>query len=216
MTEVPENEAPEESGLAADALQGEVSEVLILVGSPREKGRSAQFGMALAQNLRAQNLRAALFEVAKHPVAACTGCGVCLQTGDCCIVGDAWGVLSKHMESCATFVVVAPVYFAGPSGWLKAVLDRCQMYWARKYVLHEGVPAQRPAHLVVIGEGGDPFGSEPLETICTSALNCVNLRVDAERITRLIGEDYDLDLAPGLAQIICNDARSVASEDGLA
>lgn len=188
------------------ASKTDAPEVFVLVGSPREKGRSAQFGTALAQELRSQGLRVALFEVAKHPVAACTGCGVCSQTGDCCIVGDAWGVLSKHMESCATLVVVAPVYFAGPSGWLKAALDRCQMYWARKYVLHEGIPAPRPAHLVVIGEGGDPFGSEPLEAICTSALNCVNLRIAPERIVRLIGDDYSLDVVPGLSQIVCNDA----------
>lgn len=48
------------------------------------------------------------------------------------------------MNSCAALVVIAPVYFAGPSGWLKAALDRCQMYWARKYVLRNWVPRKRP------------------------------------------------------------------------
>lgn len=110
----------------------------------------------------------------------------------CCIKGDAWNVLSRHMESCAALVVVAPVYFAGPSGWLKAALDRCQMYWARKYVLKDWIPRKRPAHLVVIGDGGDPYGTEPLETICTSALNCANLRIEPDRIMRMIGDQYDL------------------------
>lgn len=188
-------------------------EVLILVGSPRDDGRSARFGAALAQDLRSRGLRVALFELAKHPVAACTGCGVCSQTGVCCITGDAWGVLSKHLESCAALVVVAPVYFAGPSGWLKAALDRCQMYWARKYVLHEGVPKERPAHLVVIGEGGDPFGSQPLESICTSALNCVNLRIAPERIMRLIGEDFSLEAASGLADEVLEGLATEAGDE---
>ena len=183
-----------------------VPEVLVLVGSPHEQGKSAQFAAAVTEDLRNRGSKVTHYELAKYPVAACTGCGVCQQTGSCCIAGDAWGVLSKHMESCDAFVLVAPVYFAGPSGWLKAALDRCQMYWARKYILHEGVPAKRPAHLVVIGDGGDPFGSAPLETICTSALNCANLRIEEERIYRLIGDVFDISRAREVADAVFFDA----------
>lgn len=172
--------------------QNREREALVLVGSPHEQGKSAQFAAAITDHLRKRGMKVTHYEIAKYPVAACTGCGVCQQTGTCCITGDGWGVLSKHMESCDVFVLVAPVYFAGPSGWLKAALDRCQMYWSRKYVLHDGVPAKRPAHLVVIGDGGDPFGTAPLETICTSALNCANLRITPDRTYRFIGDEYDI------------------------
>lgn len=176
----PDNEAPRPP------------EVLILVGSPHTDGKSALFGRKLSEYLRLSGAAVTLYEIAKYPVAACTGCEACSRTGLCCIKGDAWNVLSRHMESCAALVVVAPVYFAGPSGWLKAALDRCQMYWARKYVLKDWIPRKRPAHLVVIGDGGDPYGTEPLETICTSALNCANLRIEPDRIMRMIGDQYDL------------------------
>lgn len=182
-------------------------EVLVLVGSPHENGKSARLGSAIADNLRNQGVKTTFYEIAKYPVAACTGCNACLNTGTCCITGDAWGVLSKHMESCSALVLVAPVYFAGPSGWLKAALDRCQMYWARKYVLKEGVPSRRPAFLAVIGEGGDPFGTEPLETICTSALNCVNLRITPERTYRMIGDEYDLARADEIAAAVLADIQ---------
>ena len=169
----------------------ETREVLVLIGSPREKGKSARLGTAVTKRLREHGLKVTFFELSKYPVAACTGCGACNVSGQCCIMGDSWGVLSKHMESCDAFLLVAPVYFAGPTGWLKAALDRCQMYWSRKYLLKEGVPSKRPAHLVVIGEGGDPFGTAPLETICTSALNCANLRITPERTHRFIGVDIE-------------------------
>lgn len=184
------------------------AEALVLVGSPHENGKSAQLAAEITQNLREGGMKVTHFEIAKYPVAACTGCGVCSQTGECCIAGDSWGVLSKHMESCAVFVLVAPVYFAGPSCWLKAALDRCQMFWARKYVLRDRVPERRPAHLVVIGDGGDPFGSEPLETICTSALNCANLRIEPNRIHRLIGDSYDLVQGESIAQQVLADAAA--------
>lgn len=175
-------------------------ELLILVGSPHERGKSARFAAELTRIARERGAAVTLYELSKYPVAACTGCGACQKTGTCVIANDGWGVLSKHMESCDALVVVAPVYFAGPSGWLKAALDRCQMYWARKYILKRDVPAKRPAHLVVIGDGGDPFGSGPLETICTSALNCANLRVVAERVYRMIGGDYTLERASDVVE----------------
>ncbi len=180
-------------------------EVLILVGSPHRNGKSALFGRKLREYLRLSGFAVTLFEISKYPIAACTGCGVCSQTGECCIKGDSWNVLSRHMNSCAALVVIAPVYFAGPSGWLKAALDRCQMYWARKYVLRNWVPRKRPAHLVVIGDGGDPFGTEPLETICTSALNCADLRIEPQRIHRLIGDAFDLSYAVQVAGAVRAD-----------
>lgn len=180
-------------------------EILIIVGSPHVNGKSALFAEKLAEYLRLLGFSITLFEIARYAVAACNGCGSCSKTGTCCITGDAWNVLSRHMESCTALIVVAPVYFAGPSGWLKAMLDRCQMYWARKYVLKRDVPPERPAYLVVIGEGGDPFGTLPLETICTSALNCANLRIMPWRIFRMIGEAYDVSKAVSIAYEIRSD-----------
>lgn len=203
--EEPEEEAGEEE-LDDDAPRP--PEVLILVGSPRTDGKSALFGNKLSEYLRLSGAAVTLYEIGKYPVAACTGCGVCSKTGLCCIKGDAWNVLSRHMDSCAALVVIAPIYFAGPSGWLKAALDRCQVYWARKYVLKDWIPRKRPAHLLVIGDGGDPYGSEPLETICTSALNCANLRIVPERITRMIGDQFDLRHAVTLAgQVMASIGR---------
>lgn len=200
----------EEPGDESDETEEEPRrpEVLILVGSPHADGKSALFGRKLSEYLRLSGAAVTLYEIAKYPVAACTGCGVCSETGLCCIKGDAWNVLSRHMESCSALVVIAPVYFAGPSGWLKAALDRCQVYWARKYVLKDWIPRKRPAHLLVIGDGGDPYGSEPLETICTSALNCANLRIVPERITRMIGDQFDLRHAVTLAgQVMASIGR---------
>ena len=168
-------------------------EILVLVGSPNKDGRSAKLARGLAEELREIGLRVCLYPLAEYPVAACTGCNMCTRSGECVIAGDGFGVLSRHMDSCAAAVIVAPVYFAGPSGWLKAALDRCQVYWARRYMLGQDVPEYRAAHLVVIGEGGDPFGYEPLVTICKSALNSTGLRVTEDTVHDFVGDNYSLD-----------------------
>ena len=188
------------------------TDALVLVGSPRENGRSAKLAQALAGELRAHGVATTLWPLAQYPVAACNGCGSCSRTGECRIVNDPWHVLSRHMDSADVLFVVAPVYFAGPSGWLKAALDRCQVYWARKYVLHEEMPPMRPAYLCVVGDGGDPFGSQPLETICTSALNCANLRVEEHRIFRFVGEQYDLSRTTGVAEAALREIAGEAAD----
>lgn len=172
-------------------------DVLIITGSPNEAGKSAHVTESVANRLKAHGVQPTVWPLATYPVAACRNCGACQRTGRCSIMGDPWSVLSKHMESADIVFLAAPVYFAGPAAHLKAMLDRCQVFWARKYVLEEDMPVKRPVHLFVIGDGGDPYGSEPLETICTSALNCANLRIDG-RIHRFIGDGYQIARVPGI------------------
>lgn len=166
-------------------MNGAAPDILVLCGSPHEGGASEQAAVILESQLARLGAATTLWRLSAHPVAACRNCGGCAGSGEC-VVADAWHVLSRHMDTCDALVVVAPVYFAGPSAHLKAALDRCQTYWARKYRLHASLPAARPAHLVVLGEGGDPFGTGALETVCTSALNCANLRIEG-RVKRFIG-----------------------------
>ncbi len=177
-------------------MSAQEKEILILVGSPQEDGRCAKAAQAIRDVLRLRGVKSCLFPLAKYPVAACTGCGTCGTTGECVIKGDSFNVLSRHMDSCDALIVVSPVYFAGPSAWLKAALDRCQVYWACRYRLKQPMPAKRPAHLVVVGEGGDPFGYEPLVTICTSALNSAGLRVSEDTVHDFVGDNYDLARIP--------------------
>lgn len=175
-------------------------DALVIVGSPHAGGRSTVLARAVADALRARGAEPACWHLAARPIAPCVNCGACQTTGDCRIAEDSWPELARHMERCDLVFLVAPVYFAGPAASLKAMLDRCQMFWARKYVLGRAVPPKRPCHLLVVGDGGDPFGSEPLERICTSALNCANLRVGmrGENIHRFIGAEYDLGRVPGI------------------
>lgn len=166
-------------------MNGAAPDILVLCGSPHESGASEQTAAALESQLAQLGAATTLWRLSAYPVAACRNCGGCAGSGKC-VVADAWHVLSRHMDACDALVVVAPVYFAGPPAHLKAALDRCQTYWTRKYRLHAPLPAVRPAHLVVLGEGGDPFGTGALEAVCTSALNCANLRIEG-RVKRFIG-----------------------------
>ena len=160
---------------------------LVLVGSPRAGGRSSRAASALERELAGRGDAVTVFPLAERHVAGCTGCGVCERTGECAI-DDDWAELESLLGAADELFVVAPVYFSGPSPVLASALSRMQVFWARRYRFGREMPPERDAHLIVVGDGGDPFGTEPLETMCTSALNSTGLRLTPERIRRLIGD----------------------------
>jgi multimeric flavodoxin WrbA len=63
------------------------------------------------------------------------------------------------IDSAHAIAISTPVFFATVPAVLKTLYDRFQPYWARRYVLGEPAPqVRRPAALIVVGGGGDPYG----------------------------------------------------------
>ena len=64
----------------------------------------------------------------------CLHCDTCLKTGQCKLKDDMQEIYNKFTDA-DVIVLASPVQFAGPTASLKAMIDRCQCLWARKYVL---------------------------------------------------------------------------------
>lgn len=175
-------------------------QALAVAASPRENGRSERLALAVEDALEERGAEAVFWSLATRPVRACTGCGACSTTGECPLGDAEWAELEGLLEGVDMLFLAAPLYFSGPTAQLAAMLSRCQVFWSRRYELSRAMPPVRPAHLFVVGEGGDPFGSAPLETIVTSSLNSANLRVSEETTHRFVGADYRLERIPGIVE----------------
>lgn len=97
---------------------------------------------------------------------------------------DMDGVL-QSLTSSAELIVVSPVYFAGPPAQFKALLDRLQPFFYSDVRKGE----KRIAHLVVVGDGGDPHGFEPLVVCTRSALSVAGFSL--QDVTSCIGMTVD-------------------------
>lgn len=75
-----------------------------------------------------------------HP---CVSCGHCLKTGRC-RVQDEMQEVYPRLDRADGFVVASPIFFMGVSAFLKILIDRCQCYWSRKYVLGQPVHPEYP------------------------------------------------------------------------
>lgn len=147
----------------------------VICGSPQQNGKCGGAASRLAGLLR---LRLPQDEVREFPVAACRihpciGCNLCAKLGKCAIRDQMDDVIAALSASRELFAV-CPVYFAGPPAQMKALLDRLQPFYYRAAA--EG--PKRPAHLLVVGDGGDPHGFDPLVGTFRSALSVAGFSLD--------------------------------------
>lgn len=103
---------------------------LLLACSPRPGGNTATMAAHVARGLRAAGGAMRLVFLRDTPVAPCTGCNACRDTGHC-ILPDSPGVAALHGLVCAApaLLVFAPVYFYHVPAQLKAFIDRAQYLW---------------------------------------------------------------------------------------
>ncbi|MGN0035149.1 MAG: flavodoxin family protein [Coriobacteriales bacterium] len=153
--------------------------ICLIMGSPA-KGSTNRLAGLVEQGILEAGGSCSVFSLADHVVSGCIACDHCLKTGVCFKNDDHeddFYQLDEMLDVCDALVVVTPVYFAGPPSQLKAVYDRFQPNWARRYIMGEPAPEKRPATLFVLGGGDDPFGYDPLVTITRSALNIAGFRL---------------------------------------
>ena len=161
------------------------TERAIISGSPRPEGKVARLATALQDALQARYPQDTvnMLMVCDLRIQGCMGCNRCRLNGECCMYDDMNSV-RRVLEVSNELYVVSPVYFAGPPAQFKALLDRLQPYYWHRV---EG-PA-RPAALVAVGDGGDPYGFDPLQTCTRSALVCAGFNL--ETVVPCVGMDVD-------------------------
>jgi arsenate reductase len=107
--------------------------VLGLQGSPRLKGNTALLLSSFLDEARRLGARTLRLDVARKKISPCQECGTCEKEGFCPIDDEMQDVFFLLRE--ADIVVMAtPVFFYGATAQLKALIDRTQTLWARKYV----------------------------------------------------------------------------------
>lgn len=110
--------------------------VLGIYGSPRQGGNT---DILLAEALKGAKEAGAKVEslrVCDFKITPCRGCHACSREGICVIQDDMQAIYPRLLA--ANIVILAsPIFFYGVTGWAKALVDRSQALWARKYTLHD-------------------------------------------------------------------------------
>ena len=140
---------------------------LVISASPRAMGKSVRTAKELVSKLRLRfpSDEVEMLRLSDLDIHYCMGCNTCGENNEC-YMEDGMVELLAQLETTDHLYIISPVYFAGPPANYKAMLDRFQpLFWSK-----QGNEPKRPEHLVVIGDGGDPHGFEPLVTCTRSGL----------------------------------------------
>lgn len=119
---------------------------LILTGSPKSEGQTAQMARLLAQSLPGETR---LLHAYSLQVAPCMDCGFC-RTRFACPVQDEQQQVLQQLLWAQAVVVASPVYFYGVPAPLKQVFDRCQPFWCAR-VLRKEKPAIKKGAVLLAG-----------------------------------------------------------------
>lgn len=103
--------------------------VLLINGSPREKGCTYTALRETADSLEQEGIETEILHIGKKPVSGCMACGYCGRTGkNRCVTEDAVNTALEKMEEADGLVVGSPVYYASANGAVISFLDR--MFYA--------------------------------------------------------------------------------------
>ena len=125
--------------------------VLGIMGSPRIRGNTDLLLDEALKGARNHGAQVEKIIVDKLKVSPCREYYGCLRDGDCVIRDDMDGIYSKLLDSDAV-IVASPIFFYGLTAQLKALIDRCQALWARKYILKQDLPGSgRKGVFIAVG-----------------------------------------------------------------
>ncbi|MCJ7523454.1 MAG: flavodoxin family protein, partial [Dehalococcoidia bacterium] len=108
--------------------------VLGIMGSPRIKGNTDLLLDAAFEGAESQGAETEKIVVDRLKIAPCREYYGCLKDGNCVIQDDMTGIYPRLLAS-DIVIVASPIFFYNLSAQVKALIDRCQALWARKYIL---------------------------------------------------------------------------------
>jgi multimeric flavodoxin WrbA len=138
--------------------------VLGIMGSPRIKGNTELLLDEALKGAQSQGAETEKIVVDKLRISPCREYYGCLKDGNCVIRDEMDNIYPKLISSDA-IIIASPIFFYAVSAQLKALIDRCQALWARKYVLKRDIPPKAGAFIAVGATKGKRLFEGPRLTV---------------------------------------------------
>ncbi|MHB1361526.1 MAG: flavodoxin family protein [Thermoleophilia bacterium] len=118
--------------------------VIGVSGSPRRDGNTETLLDRALAGAEAAGANVEKFVLCDYEISGCIECNDCFESGTCTI-GDDMDAIYEAIERADRIVIASPIFFMGLTSQMKAIIDRCQCYWALKYILKEKFPREENA-----------------------------------------------------------------------
>ena len=140
--------------------------VLGIMGSPRIKGNTDLLLDEVLRGAQSQEAEVEKIVVDRLKIAPCREYHGCLKEGNC-VIRDDMDDIYPSLLTADVVIVASPMFFYGLTSQVKALIDRCQALWARKYVL-KNMPTdkvKKGAFIAVGATRGERLFEGPVLTV---------------------------------------------------
>ena len=101
-----------------------MSKVLLINGSPHEKGCVGAALNEMIETFSKENVETELIHIGNKAIRGCIACNKCKEIGHCVFNDDSVNEIAKKFEEADGLVIGSPVYYASPNATLIAFMDR--------------------------------------------------------------------------------------------
>ena len=170
--------------------------VLGIFGSPRRGGNSDTLMQAFLQGAAAAGAAVEEVFLRQMKISPCLEIYHCFKDGTCPIKDEMRGLYDKLIE--ADLVALAsPVFFYSVSAQAKAMIDRTQALWARRYVIKKDFPGgNRQGVLLVTGATKGRLLFVGSRLVARYFFDALNVRYAAEILVRGVDEKGAINARP--------------------
>lgn len=125
--------------------------ILGLLGSPRRGGNTEILLKAFLEGAAAGGAEVEEILLRERKISPCMEIYHCFKDGTCPIKDDMLGLYDKLLAA-DVVVLASPIFFYNVSAQAKAMIDRTQALWARRYHLKQDFPGgRRQGVLLAVG-----------------------------------------------------------------
>jgi multimeric flavodoxin WrbA len=165
--------------------------VLGIAGSPRRGGNTDLLLAEVMRGAASKGAEVKTIILDGLKIAPCEHCDACLKTGKC-KVQDDMQMIYEELEKADRIVLASPMQFMGVTAQAKAMIDRCQCLWARKYVLKQPPLGSEPGKRkgLFVSVGGTRFANlfDGARTTVKALFNTLDITYAGELLFRGIDE----------------------------
>lgn len=174
--------------------------MLGLQGSPRLKGNTNYLLAEFMKEARRLGVQTQEVQVCKKNIEPCKEYIVCEKKGFCPIDDDMKHEIYSLLREAEIVIAATPVFFYNTTAQLKALIDRSQTLWARRYKLKLVDPGSktRRGFLLSVGATKGKNLFEGLHLTAKYFFDAINASYEGGLTYRQIEQPGDMEKQPGL------------------
>ena len=189
--------------------------ILGILGSPRRGGNSEILLRAFLEGAAGAGAEVEEVFLRDRKISPCMEIYHCFKDGTCPIKDDMRGLYDKLLAA-DVVALASPIFFYNVSAQAKAMIDRTQALWARRYVLKQDFPGgRRQGVLLAVGATKGRLLFVGARLTAKYFFDAINVRYAAEILVRGADDKGAIEAQPEVLEQARDLGRRLAQGEQL-